>query len=68
MYSYSFAPDKNNRVSWGPKSKRMVAGIYLTKGMKNEGLADIDYLIEHPADGVDVQELKRLKRQLENDG
>jgi hypothetical protein len=28
---YSFAPDKNSRVSWGPKSKRMVAGIYLTK-------------------------------------
>ena len=28
---YSFASDKNSRVSWGPKSKRMVAGIYLTK-------------------------------------
>jgi hypothetical protein len=28
---YSFAADKDNRVSWGPKSKRMVAGIYLTK-------------------------------------
>ncbi len=28
---YSFAPDKNSRVSWGPKSKRMVAGVYLTK-------------------------------------
>jgi hypothetical protein len=28
---YSFAPDKDKRVSWGPKSKRMVAGIYLTK-------------------------------------
>jgi hypothetical protein len=28
---YSFGTDKNNRVSWGPKSKRMVAGIYLTK-------------------------------------
>src|SRR5258706_8531371 len=26
---YSFASDE--RVSWGPKSKRMVAGIYLTK-------------------------------------
>jgi hypothetical protein len=28
---YSFASDINKRVSWGPKSKRMVAGIYLTK-------------------------------------
>ncbi|HYM98102.1 MAG TPA: DUF2778 domain-containing protein [Aestuariivirgaceae bacterium] len=28
---YSFASDKNNRVSWGPRTKRMVAGIYLTK-------------------------------------
>lgn len=27
---YAFA-DKDNRVSWGPRSKRMVAGIYLTK-------------------------------------
>jgi hypothetical protein len=28
---YSFASDKTKRVAWGPKSKRMVAGIYLTK-------------------------------------
>jgi hypothetical protein len=28
---YSFASDKSKRVSWGPKSQRMVAGIYLTK-------------------------------------
>jgi hypothetical protein len=28
---YSFASDKSHRVSWGPKSQRMVAGIYLTK-------------------------------------
>jgi hypothetical protein len=27
---YSFA-DKNNRVSWGPTSKRMVSGVYLNK-------------------------------------
>jgi hypothetical protein len=27
---YSFASEKGERVSWGPKSKRMVAGIYLT--------------------------------------
>jgi hypothetical protein len=28
---YAFAADRSRRVSWGPKSKRMVAGIYLTK-------------------------------------
>jgi hypothetical protein len=28
---YSLASDKERRVSWGPNSKRMVAGIYLTK-------------------------------------
>jgi hypothetical protein len=28
---YSFASDKSNRVSWGPKTQRLVAGIYLTK-------------------------------------
>jgi hypothetical protein len=28
---YSFAAEKDKRVSWGPQSKRMVAGIYLRK-------------------------------------
>src|SRR5262245_6610760 len=28
---YSFASEKDRRVSWGPKSKRMVSGIYLSK-------------------------------------
>jgi hypothetical protein len=28
---YSFASEKDRKVSWGPRSKRMVAGIYLTK-------------------------------------
>jgi hypothetical protein len=28
---YSFASDKDSRVAWGPRSKRMVAGIFLTK-------------------------------------
>jgi len=28
---YSFASEKDHKVSWGPTSKRMVAGIYLTK-------------------------------------
>jgi hypothetical protein len=28
---YAFASDSDKRVSWGPKSKRMVAGIYLKR-------------------------------------
>ena len=28
---YSFASGKENRVSWGPKTKRLVSGIYLSK-------------------------------------
>jgi hypothetical protein len=28
---YSFTSDKENRVSWGPKTRRMVAGIFLTR-------------------------------------
>lgn len=28
---YTFASDKAQRVSWGPTSKRMVAGVYLSK-------------------------------------
>ncbi len=28
---YSFASSAGHRVSWGPKTRRMVAGIYLTK-------------------------------------
>ncbi len=28
---YAFASEKDQRVSWGPRTKRMVAGIYLTK-------------------------------------
>jgi hypothetical protein len=28
---YAFTSDKDNRVSWGPKTKRLVAGIYLRR-------------------------------------
>jgi hypothetical protein len=28
---YAFAANKNHRVTWGPKIKRMVAAVYLTK-------------------------------------
>ena len=33
---YSFASDKARRVSWGPKTKRNVAGIYLSKLWERE--------------------------------
>lgn len=36
---YSFASEKDQRVSWGPKSKRMVAGVYLTKLWDKEQLS-----------------------------
>jgi len=33
---YTFAPDKANRVTWGPTSKRMVVGVYLSKLVNRE--------------------------------
>jgi hypothetical protein len=36
---YSFASEKDQRVSWGPRSKRMVAGIYLTKLWNRENFS-----------------------------
>lgn len=36
---YSFASDANQRVSWGPRTKRMVAGIYLTKLWNKENFS-----------------------------
>ncbi len=49
------------------QSRAMRAGIYLSKGLKIEALKDVDYLIDHPTEGIDLQELKRLKRQLQDD-
>jgi hypothetical protein len=45
----------------------MRAGIYLSKGMKAEALADVQYLLDHPTDGVDEKQLQRLKRALEQE-
>ena len=44
------------------QERMMRAGIYLSKGMKAEALADVQYLIDHPTDGVDEKQLQRLKR------
>ncbi len=46
------------------QSRLMRAGIYLSKSLKKEALADVDYLIAHPADGVDNRQLQRIKRSL----
>jgi len=46
------------------QDRMMRAGIYLSKGMKTEALADVQYLIDHPVDGVDERQLLRLKRAL----
>lgn len=49
------------------ESRMMRTGINLNKERKAEAIADIDYLIDHPTEGVDLQELKRIKKQLEED-
>ncbi|HKA07921.1 MAG TPA: transglutaminase-like domain-containing protein, partial [Gemmataceae bacterium] len=49
------------------QDRMMRAGIYLSKGMKAEALADVQYLIDHPVDGVDERQLQRLKRALQED-
>ena len=48
------------------QDRMMRAGIYLSKGLKTEALADVQYLIDHPVDGVDERQLQRLKRALED--
>jgi regulator of sirC expression with transglutaminase-like and TPR domain len=47
------------------QDRMMRAGIYLSKGMKAEALGDVQYLIDHPTEGVDERQLLRLKRALE---
>jgi S1-C subfamily serine protease/regulator of sirC expression with transglutaminase-like and TPR domain len=47
--------------------RMMRAGLHASKGNKTKAIADIDYLIENPADGVDVRELRQIKRRLEEE-
>jgi serine protease Do len=49
------------------QERMMRAGIYLSKAMKVEALADVQYLIDHPMDDVNERQLLRLKRALEED-
>ncbi|WP_020472897.1 transglutaminase family protein [Zavarzinella formosa] len=47
------------------QSRMMRAGMYLSKGMKKEAIADVDYLIEHPPGDVDPRRLNQIRRQLD---
>lgn len=49
------------------QERMMRAGIYLSKGMKSEALGDVQYLLDHPVDGVDERQLQRLKQALEQE-
>jgi regulator of sirC expression with transglutaminase-like and TPR domain len=49
------------------QDRMMRAGIHLSKGKKADALADVQYLLDHPSDGVDERQLQRLKRALEED-
>jgi serine protease Do len=47
------------------QDRMMRAGMYLAKGMKPEALADVDFLIDHPSEGISKDKLRQLKRSLE---
>jgi regulator of sirC expression with transglutaminase-like and TPR domain len=49
------------------QSRMMRAGIHLSKNQKVEALADVQYLIDHPAPGVDLKRLKEFKERLEDE-
>jgi serine protease Do len=49
------------------QDRMMRAGIYLSKGQKAEALKDVEYLIDHPTDGVDKERLLEIKRSLERE-
>src|SRR5262245_19188498 len=49
------------------RERMMRAGIFLSKGMKADALIDVQYLIDHPTDGVDERQLQRLKRALQDE-
>lgn len=47
------------------QTRMMRAGMLLSKGLKKQAIADIDYLIEHPPADVDLKRLNQLRRQLD---
>ena len=38
----------------------------MAQNQKTEALADVQYLIDHPSPGVDVEKLKEFKERLED--
>lgn len=48
------------------QSRMMRAGMYMSKGMKKEAIADVDYLIEHPPADADLRRLQQIRRQLDD--
>jgi serine protease Do len=52
--------------SSGPE-RFMRAALRFSKGMKDEAREDVDYLVDHPSDGVDRRRLMELKRALERE-
>ena len=47
------------------QSRMMRAGMFMSKGMKREAIADVDYLIEHPPADADLRRLNQIRRQLD---
>ncbi len=48
------------------QTRMMRAGMLLSKGLKREAIADVDYLIEHPPADVDLKRLHRLRQSLDD--
>jgi serine protease Do len=50
----------------GPE-RFMRAALRFSKGMKDEAREDVDYLVDHPSEGVDRRRLMELQRALERE-
>ena len=49
------------------QNRMMRAGMYLSKGMKAEALADVQFLIDHPTDDLDMKRLSEFRRAIESE-
>lgn len=48
------------------QTRMMRAGMLLSKGLKREAIADVDYLLEHPPADADLPRLRRLRQSLDD--
>ena len=53
--------------STASQNRMMRAGMYLSKGMKAEALADVQFLIDHPTDDLDMKRLSEFRRAIESE-